>query len=252
LGTDIVSTNSNNQVWTSLEQRLLGGNVYSSNSSSPLSQGTHTLQNIWWLWHNNTGYLFPTSEQGKHTISISNVQKTANWLDIGVYNLTQTGSVFSANIIQSKPPINGDTYAYIVVPSIPYEEFIEIAKGILANITIVSNTPQNQAVLHNGLDQLQAVFWTPSQINGGSGFNVASNQPVALLITTDKTQVTVTVSNPNQNSLSSVSIQIDRQLQCSACTYNSNTHTTTLLISLSNTGSSMSVTTTEVTNLLDS
>jgi len=178
-------------------------------------------------------------------------KKTANWLDIGVYNQTQTGSVFSANIIQSKPPINGDTYAYVVVPSISYEDFTGIAKGILANITIVSNTPQNQAVLQNGLNQLQAVFWTPSQVNGGSGFNVASNQPVTLLITTNKTQVTVTVSNPNQNSLSSVSIQIDRQLQCSVCTYNSNTHITTLLINLSNTGISTSVSTTEITNFLD-
>lgn len=199
------------------------------------------MQNIWWLWHNNTGYLFPSSEQGKHTISVSNTQKSANWLNIGVYNQTQTGSVFSANIIQSKPPINGDTYAYVVVPSMSYDEFTGMAKGILANITIVSNSPQSQAVLHNGLNQLQAVFWSPSQVNGGTGFNIISNQPIALLITTSKTQVFVTVSNPNQNSLSSVSLQIDRQLECNGCTYNSSTKITTIVIGLSSTGSSTTV-----------
>jgi len=197
LGTNIHST-SDYPVATTLNQCNLDGAVtaQTAGKTEVLKKGTQQLKAVNWIHHNKVAYLFPEPVD----ISLSNQTATGNWKQINHQDWATEEPVqkelFTAWINHGVKPINAG-YAYIVVPDInandlkPYQQ-----KNF---ISIVSNTPQIQAVHHRLLQLTEAIFFEPGMIQLGGGLAITAEQPCMLMVEMAGNQVKkISVADPTQ------------------------------------------------------
>lgn len=192
-----------NPVVTSLNQCLLRGAVVTSaNLTEELPKGERNLAGAKWVWHDNIGYVFPTPA----TVQVRNDTQTGTLRDVGPGSPEPVSKdVFSLWINHGAAPQKA-SYAYIIAPSITAAQAATMAASPLP-IEVTSNTPQLQAVWHNGLQMLAASFREAGQVMAG-GMTVGVDQPCLLLLQRSDSSLRISVSNPQNDATAAVNVTI--------------------------------------------
>ncbi|TRX61688.1 chondroitin lyase [Fulvivirga sp. M361] len=209
LGAGIASNNFRYPVATTINQTLLNGDVLVSkaNGKSKIDIGDHKLDNVSWVFHDGTGYIFPCSTH----INITNKTESGRWSDI---NLQVTSpkelvekDVFKLWVDHGKRPQGENlwlypgkmdtkdvTYQYIVVPVTTPD-----ALNTDRNIEILSNTSKLQAVKHKGLGIIQIVFYTSGKVEIGKDLWVTLDSPGIIMLKTKGDAIeSISASDPSR------------------------------------------------------
>ncbi len=198
LGAGITAT-SEYPVVTTLNQCNLEGTVQVGNATGmkSLTRGTHELQEVRWIHHNNVAYLFPEL----NTVQLQNTTATGNWREINHQDWATTEPVkkdlFTAWLPHGVSPNNAG-YSYIVVPAIKAAAINQYQQK--KAISILSNTPTLQAVRHGALQLTQVVFYQPGNIGLGKQLTLTANQPCMVMIEMEGNKIKkITVADPTQS-----------------------------------------------------
>lgn len=188
LGTDI-HVPPGATVTTAINQTRLAGSVTvgAAAGQQTLEPNVHAaLGDVAWVHHDGVAYVFPEPA----AVHVSNEVRTGRWSDIN--------SVYSDQLI-AQPLFTlwidhsgsgAKDYAYIVAPGIGRDEVAAYAET--HGVGVVENSSRVQAVWHDGLRQLQAVFWQAGSVAAPGGWSVSVDAPVLLLVkeTADGFEVT--------------------------------------------------------------
>lgn len=186
LGADIDSRHVE-AVGTTLDQRLAHGGAVSS--AGPIARGESMLRQTRWLHHDDIGYLFfsPTS------VHVKLGPATGSWRSISV---TQDPApvkkdVFLAFLDHGRTPVDA-SYAYAVVPAATPATLRKISAE--PAVHVLANSPDVQAVRHDGLDVTGIVFHTPTRLHSGR-YELSVDQPALLLF--DARRARLTAASPD-------------------------------------------------------
>ncbi len=209
VGAGITSTATEN-VSTCVNQCLLNGSVSVSSGGTISTLATHTQTpytgNLQWALQGNVGYFFPSGGN----VTISNQAQTGSWSTINTTQSTNTitTDVFKMWFDHGVAPTN-DTYQYIVVPNIGTTA--QMTAYNQSNIKIIVNTVSTQAVKHDGLNMLEAIFRATAGAtvtDPTSGLKLTVDQPCAVLVKNIGTStVTISIADPSQ-AASSINVGI--------------------------------------------
>lgn len=197
LGAGISSSNSNN-VMTTVNQRLAersdvvevaeGNNVTAINACGEIDS-----RNVKWIRHDGTGYVFPKGGN----IHMRFGKQSGNWQDINksMPDMKVTKQVFSLAVNHGLMPADA-SYAYIIVPDATNKNVLnEYAKR---HISILSNTPDLQAVEQTDLGIWQMVFYKAGSYSDRN-VNIGADKPcIVMLRRHDDGSVTLHVADPAQ------------------------------------------------------
>ncbi len=193
-----IKASSNNSVVTTLNQNLLLGDVRtgSEGDSKILASGTHQLKGQNWVYSDQVAYVF-TKPQDVH---VANGPVTGNWRDINKQSSIPTEDVtkdvFKLWIDHGNRPKDA-TYEYIVVPGIDHQQ--AAAYDAQSTLTILSNTPQIQAVKHHKLGLYQLVFYKAGQLDLGNGIQFIMDSPGLVMIQIDDQVIKkISVADPSR------------------------------------------------------
>lgn len=189
-----IKSEANEPVTTTVNQCWLNGNVTSSNSLSVV-KGTRAeikaSKNSWFL-HDGIGYYFPETSD----ITLSTEIQKGNWYHINNAHTKDevSGNVFKLWINHGAKPQN-TKYSYIILPGL--KNTTELKKLKPADLQIVANTEQVQAVYHQSLDMLQAIFYQAGTIML-EGMKITSDKPCALMVQQLKGKQVYHIADPRQ------------------------------------------------------
>jgi len=207
-----ISCKRNLPVVTTLNQCLLRDNVTVSlnGKSSTIEKDEKEFENVDWVFQDGIGYVFPEPA----TVNIKNNEATGSWWLIN----KQTDSpkeevksdVFKLWLDHGERP-SDKTYEYIVVPATTIEKLeSNTSKN---NITVISNTPEIQAVKHAGLEICQVVFYKSGEVQITEKLELACDNPGIVMIKTNGNKVTeISVADPNRE-LSKMHLSISSKIE---------------------------------------
>ncbi len=202
LGAGINSDASEN-VTTTLNQSWLNGNVKIGGQNKIVSlKNSGNFAGPSWVWHDSTGYFFPSSA----AVNITAQEQRGSWQAINASRSAKeiSGDVFKLWIDHGAKPADAG-YAYIVVPGIAVKDMSLYNKE---NIKILSNTKKIQAVKNEKLNMMQIVFYEEGEIKDG-GLEVSVDKPCVVLLTnTDSKNMAVYIADPTQK-LTEVKLKIE-------------------------------------------
>lgn len=140
-----IQSSSPDAVVTTLNQNHLEGPVIveGKEGRSVLPAGNHVLKDTKWVWHNQTGYIFPD----KTTLELMNQEAAGTWFSVS--NRTDASKdtirepVFKLRINHGIRPTQS-SYSYIVLPQTDEAALAAYQKD--PQIRIISNTTDLQAV----------------------------------------------------------------------------------------------------------
>ena len=200
LGSGITSSQAE-AVATTVNQTLLNGNVTVKASGTTTVQAAGTQQNftgnaVDWVYHNKVGYYFPSGGN----VTISNQSQSGKWSNInsGEPSTTVTSEVFKLWLSHGSTPSNA-TYAYVVVPNVADAAQMNTYNG--ANVEVVRNSVNQQAVKHVGLNMLSVLFYAAGTvpITGTQLTSITADKPCAVLVKYINTpNVEIHISDPAQ------------------------------------------------------
>lgn len=190
-----ISDNSSDPVITSINQCHLKG-AAATFAENPLSPDTQiSLEGTGWVWHDNTGYIFPES----CNLNVSNKSQSGCWADIGVGSPTEEiQDVFSLWIDHDTNPNNAH-YVCVVYPEINLQDIEHIIAA--PKITVVENTPDMQAIYNEKADLLSAVFYAPGGITYSDARILEANQPSLVILRETPQTICITAANPCNEAL---------------------------------------------------
>ena len=185
-------------VATTLNQCLLRDKVLVSDSKNTitLEKGNRKLNNAKWVFHNNTGYIFPKTQ----TVALSNEVATGSWYRVN----RQTDSpkdeikedLFTLWIDHGVKPSNS-TYEYIVMPATNVENIENYIKS--APVSIISNTGKMQAVKNGDIEYF--IFYEPETISLRGVLKIKPDKPCMVMVQYYSGKIKrVTVSDPSRKS----------------------------------------------------
>jgi chondroitin AC lyase len=193
-----------NPVLTSINQCLLNGEVITSNGYGRVTAGNRDLRNPRWVWHDSIGYIFPTPI----TVHLKNEAQTGAWSEIGTGSDKQISqNVFSLWIDHGSGVQDGQ-YEYILMPGADRSRTAAESQNL--PLKILRNNPAMQAVWHDRLHILEAVFHQPGEVTAG-GIHLSVDKPCILLLKPDQTKLELAISNP-ENAAETVKVVIDLPL----------------------------------------
>lgn len=177
-----IKSNPNLPVYTTINQAHLRGDVTvgKTGQQKVIPSGKYDLEQVNWVHHYGVGYLFPEPA----TVNLSNRAEQGRWSDISAAlsapDELVTLDVFLLGIDHGNSPVDA-SYQYIVVPDVSPEEMAS-ASASNRNIRILSNTPELQGVMHDGLGICQLVFYKAGEVKISDGFTVKmDSQGMAML-----------------------------------------------------------------------
>lgn len=182
LGAGINSTNEYD-VATTINQTLTNSksvNVATLGQTVVAPDGVTTYENPKWIQHSKVAYFFPNPSETN--LVIDKGDKSGNWKDINTSNasLIDTKNIFAAWIDHGNQPKDG-TYSYIIVPNI--KTVAEANSYNMANIEILSNTSEIQAVRHKSLNILQVIFFEAGKLDIDNGAtSIGVDRPCVLML----------------------------------------------------------------------
>ena len=173
-----INSNTPEEVTTTVNQAWLNGNVKLPDHQTVKAEQliNYDAKKQPWFYHANIGYYFPNGG----ALSLSTKKQTGNWFKINnSFSKDEiSGDVFKFWINHGVNPHDA-SYAYIVMPALKSEKAMEAYDP--KTITILSNTADQQAVYHQQLNMLQAVFYKPSQLEMEM-FSITVDKPCILMI----------------------------------------------------------------------
>lgn len=190
-----IKSNAPENVTTTVNQCLLNGNVRSSFSKGS-TMNKHLLEfndkKPNWILHDEIGYYFP--EGGELSLS-TGIQK-GNWYQINnSYAKDEVAKdVFKLWINHGTKP-NSAKYCYIVLPNI--KSAAEMNKFDASAIKVLANTNEIQAVYHQKLNILQAIFYQSGTLNLLS-MEIKTDKACALMIKNINGKRLLTIADPLQ------------------------------------------------------
>ena len=198
LGAGISCKSRDLPVATTLNQCLLRSDVTvsSGGNNTVIGRGEKEYQNVDWIYQDMVGYVFPEPT----TVNIKTDEATGSWWRIN----RQTDSpkdeikldVFKVWLDHGKRA-SDETYEYIVVPATSTESLKKYTSR--GNITILSNTPEIQAVVHKELGIVQTVFYKTGEVELSSGLKLKSDSPGIVMVKINNGKVVeISVSDPNR------------------------------------------------------
>lgn len=212
LGTAIRSE-SPYPVATTLNQSLLQGDVVimSKGDKSVLDRGEHDLDQVTWIHHDETAYLFPQPA----AVRVENDHRTGAWEDITIQSWAIKSEavqkdVFTLWIDHGITPEQAE-YAYIVVPGIEADQVEQYRLN--TPIEILANTAALQAVQHRELGLSQIVFYEPGEITIANGITVSAETPGMVMVKNSGPEIKeLTVSDPSRQ-LDTIRLRISARLE---------------------------------------
>ena len=233
-----IRSQSNLPVVTAVDQRLKGGDVEISSHQiavpvrpaeglgpSPVAYNgsigippemprqanePRTVESVKWVYHDGIGYLFPDQPV---RVRVEDKPVTGNWTtsnrQVSTPKEDVTMNVFKL-WIEHGSRLNGATYQYIVMPGVSKEKVA--AAWDKPAVTILSNTPDMQAVWHNTLNILQMVCYKNGQIKAPGGFQITMNTPGIAMVKIVNGRLELSVSDPSRN-LAKMHLTIDRKVE---------------------------------------
>ncbi|SDL83186.1 polysaccharide lyase family 8 super-sandwich domain-containing protein [Kriegella aquimaris] len=185
-------------VATTLNQCLLRDDVTISKNSTPsvIEKNDKAYENIDWVYQDGIGYVFtkPTN------VHIKNNEATGSWWKINKQADSPKEEVkldvFKLWLDHGVRPADA-SYEYIVVPATSLEKLKQNSSK--SRITIVSNTPEVQAVRNSELNIFQAVFYKANTIDISENLQLCADSPGIVMIKTKGDLVkSISVSDPNR------------------------------------------------------
>ncbi len=194
LGTGITSTASQ-PINTTLNQCLLNGpvNIKTNSGESTLSTGNHNFNgNLNWVHHNQVGYYLHTP--GNLQLSNQSQSGTQKSINTGYSDELITKDVFKLWWKHGTQPVN-NSYAYSILPG---TSLSNLQQYDTSAIQIISNSPAIQAVYHDSLQQLQAVFHQEDSLQF-NGVKIKAGQPCILLLSNiHSSTIQLSIADPTQ------------------------------------------------------
>ncbi|WP_343563354.1 polysaccharide lyase 8 family protein [Sphingobacterium sp.] len=189
LGNGINSSAAEPVVTTLNQTWLKSPIVWNGNENMLMDSAVRNVKQGEYVLHNQVGYYFPE----KTKIILTAKEQTGSWYRINRSRSKDLvhGKVFKLWIEHASRPVNG-TYAYIVVPSVT-----TIDKKVMQQLKIWHNTPALQAVEHQGLATMQAVFHQAGTYQIGA-WSIQVDKPVILQITKGDRAFKLDVADPMQ------------------------------------------------------
>lgn len=212
LGTAIESESSN-PVITTLNQSLLKSDVIAAKNDGEfvLEQGEHYSEDILWVHHDKTAYLFPDPAE----VHVENNQRSGSWYDITQQSWAKSSDevikdVFTLWLDHGASPKQAG-YEYIVVPGIDAAEVAGYREK--SPVRILANNRQIQAVQHTELGIVQIVFYEKGEIDLTRNITLSVNTSGLVMIRLDGDNVEkITVSDPSRK-FSSFQLTLTSQLE---------------------------------------
>ncbi|MDR2036567.1 MAG: polysaccharide lyase beta-sandwich domain-containing protein [Bacteroidales bacterium] len=193
-----IRSSSAHPVVTTLDQCKLEGEVTvkTDKETRTLTKGEHQWENADWVYHQHVGYIFP----GPARVILSNQEQTGNWYSINK-QVNSSRKAIQADVfklwIDHGPRARNATYQYMIMPASSKEQVEAAAANPV--IDIVVNTPQIQAVYHNGLHILQVVFYKNGEVRLSNGLVVGMDSPGMLMLKDDGTTIReISISDPSR------------------------------------------------------
>lgn len=180
LGTNI-SSRMKNPVLTTVNQCLLNGEVTVSDADGIhlQEQGTRTKKEVRWVVHDKVGYYFLQKEN----VVLSNQRMEGSWKIANRQTTVPADivrqDVFTLSIDHGQSPDNGG-YAYMVIPSVDsrsVENRVEEEGAV-----VLANSPELQAVRHDGLNMAYAVFYKGGTLRINDKIAVEIESPGMLMM----------------------------------------------------------------------
>ncbi|MFA7491666.1 MAG: polysaccharide lyase family 8 super-sandwich domain-containing protein [Mariniphaga sp.] len=194
-----IRSNPDLPVYTTMNQTHLKGDVMVSQGGTAkvIPRSKNSLENVKWVHHNRVGYILPEMA----TVNLSNMAKQGRWSDISASLSASdelvTQDVFLLGIDHGNRPQNA-SYQYIVVPGVTPEEVASTSANN-RNIEILTNTPDLQGVIHNGLGICQLAFYKAGEVEISDGYTVRmDSQGMAMLKMNGNRIEKLSVSDPSR------------------------------------------------------
>lgn len=211
LGSGITS-DKDYPVVTTMNQTLLKDEViaYVNGRDSVLQQGDRALNEVRWIYHNSIAYLFPEPT----TVHLSNQAQTGSWSRINRQSNVSLDEIrmdiCKLWLDHGKSPQN-EKYAYIVIPGVEKKSLMKILKK--TNVETMVNSNEIQAVRHQKLNIVQAVFYQPGTLKISDKLSLTTDNPCMVMIEFKRNRpVKITVSDPNRE-LASLSFSLTAKIQ---------------------------------------
>lgn len=210
LGAGIESPSSKLPVVTTINQELLKGDVIVSDGNvvDTLDRGVHEIEDVQWVFHNGTGYLFPDS----NCIHLSNQAESGRWTDISKQSTSPKElvrkDVFALWIDHGVRPqgnIGESDYASTIPEDVKYQYMVvPVTKPERMNddrgIEVLVNSRLIQAVQDHESGMVQALFYQGGEIKISGGITLTVDSPGAVMLKMKDGKVKeITVADPSRS-----------------------------------------------------
>jgi chondroitin AC lyase len=191
-------------VVTTLNQCNLDGDVLMTENGKPtiLDRGEHASNAADWLWHDQVAYVFLEPA----TLRIQNDARSGSWhaSNRRYSERQETRDLFTAWIEHGTAP-QAATYGYLVVPGIDRDDVASCPAR--ADVRVLANDEQLQAVAHVRLDLVAAAFYSPGEIQVRPGLAIRVDKACLLLARIRDGEVLLTLADPT-NTASDVQVTV--------------------------------------------
>lgn len=222
LGAGIMSQ-TNNPVVTTVNQCLRRGEIISNGSvtgtiqetvsdddTMQLSSEIHDKKNIInWVYHDGVGYLFPEPTN----VNIADQPVTGSWFTINRQTSSPKEEVVMDVFklwIDHGSRLRDATYQYIVMPGVTKEQVATAWQT--PTVTVLSNTPDMQAVWHNTLNILQVVCYKTGILQLAGGHQLTMDSPGIVMIKAGSGSVELSVADPSRK-LGKIHFSVNRKIE---------------------------------------
>lgn len=170
-----ISGKSNEDVYTSIQQSHLIGNVFSNETL--LNEGAFNLNTNITIWHDNFGYQI----MGDAICKFGRVEGNWKYAHPSRGDAPETGHTFNLYVNHGQSP-KGQQYSYSIYPDVSRSSF---AKKIKSNTCkILANTDGYQAI--EDKKTLMAVFYKSSSIKTKRFGNISADKSCILIVEKDR------------------------------------------------------------------
>lgn len=197
-----IHSSENKEIRTTINQSFLHGNVVVKQAvaANTIPLGTHHLDNVKWVLHDNWGYYFPAAA----TLDLSNQSQPGSWHNVlkRMPDQQMKADMFTLWFNHHVQPKAG-SYAYYV-----------FAGATAANIetraeawAITENSAAIQAVENPLAKRAGLVFQQPGEVSTKTFGKISADQPCILMLTQVYATQHLSLSDPTHQ-LSSITIGI--------------------------------------------
>ncbi|MCF6358280.1 MAG: polysaccharide lyase beta-sandwich domain-containing protein, partial [Draconibacterium sp.] len=170
--------------------------VSANGKNSTIKKGEKEFEKVDWVFQDGIGYVFPEPAN----VNIKNSEATGSWWLINKQSDSPKDEVkldvFKLWIDHGTRP-SDKTYEYIVVPATSAEKLQQNSSK--ENITIISNTPEIQAVKHTDLNMCQVVFYKAGEIQVTDNLKLVCDNPGIVMLKMKGEKITeISVADPNR------------------------------------------------------